>query len=284
MKKKSGSLASREKIKKNRFRKGGRKKEAGLLKRVSLTMGLILLISFTTVLMGGFFVFTYDMVTQSDYFAIKVIQVSGLSTISEGDILKQAGIEKGMNILGMNLNQVRKKLLAHPFIESVAVERLIPSELRIHIRENRPLAVADIGAFFLINEKGWIFKKKEPSDPKNLPMIKGLTLWDFDDYKAENRKSPYIKDVMNFLTFSKTQTGMFSYKNIRMVQMDREVGLSLFLDGPIRTIKFGFSDYQQKCERVKEILALSGQINQITHIGEIDLNKVNRVVVTPAET
>jgi len=269
-------------IKKNRYKKKALKINGRMLKQIKRLFCIIVLIPVVMVSMGCIFIFSHDLVTQSNYFSIKEIKIIGLETISEEDILKNADIEKGMNILSINLSLIRKKLLAHPWIGTVDVERVIPSSINIIISEHRAFAIADIGDYFLINEKGQIFKKLASSDPSNLPVITGLELKDIDDYQAG--KESYLKSVMDILNLGKKTGSTLSYKKIKHIHVDRELGLSLILDNNMKTVKLGFSDYSKKFDRIKDILICSKKVKQIDEISVIDLSNLNRIVITPAKT
>jgi len=78
--------------------------------------------SVLVVLVSLFFIFVHDVFVQSDYFKAKGIQVEGGQRLSSQEILRQAGVREGVNILSVNLSAARRQLLAHPWIAERGVD------------------------------------------------------------------------------------------------------------------------------------------------------------------
>jgi len=90
------------------------------------------------------FVFVFDFLTQSGYFRAEEITVKGRNRLSEPEVLEQAQIGSGMNILSINLAKAGKLLMSHPWIADAEVRRELPSGIHIRITEHKPAAVLDI--------------------------------------------------------------------------------------------------------------------------------------------
>ncbi len=90
------------------------------------------------------FVFFHDFLTQSEYFRAEQITVKSMHRLSEEEVLKQAQIRKGMNILSVNLAKAGKLLRSHPWIADAEVRRELPSGIHIRITEHKPAAVLNL--------------------------------------------------------------------------------------------------------------------------------------------
>ena len=125
---------------------------------------------------SGSFIFAYDYFTQTRHFQARRVEVTGQQRLSRQQVLKIAGIEKQTNILAVNLTTTRKRLLADPWIADVTVSREIPSGLRFHVVEEKPLALLDMGSGgrFLINKGGTVFKREDDPGSSDLPRVEGL--------------------------------------------------------------------------------------------------------------
>jgi cell division protein FtsQ len=77
--------------------------------------------------------------------------VSGCNRLDPEMIKSTAGIDKGVNILSVNLASARKRLLAEPWIRDAGIRRIFPSRMTIEVKEHEALAVIDFGRPFLIN-------------------------------------------------------------------------------------------------------------------------------------
>ncbi len=277
-----------------RRRAGNRGLVALLPKTVAGALGIALL--------SLLFVFCHDVVTQSPYFALREIRVDGADRIGREQVLHHAGLHPGMNLLSVNLSLVRKRLLAHPWVSEAAIRRVIPSGLRISIREHQPLAILDLGRRFLIDDNGKIFKELDRSDPQDLPTVSGLTYSDLDldpsprlpafrpseavaatAFDSRRRHSSIYKSAVSLLLLVHRQSAAGSTQRIRSVRADREIGVTLHTFDRNQTIQMGFGDYARKLDVLESILAFTGDPDawRQGEIESIDLKNPDRVVVHP---
>ncbi|HSM75834.1 MAG TPA: FtsQ-type POTRA domain-containing protein, partial [Desulfobacterales bacterium] len=170
-------MVVQKRTRKNTFRRppaGPRPTARGLLGRAAVAAGLLSALTLTSLLL----VFVHDLLTQCDYFRGSRIAVTGTVRLEAGEVLAQSGVHPGVNILSVNLQLARRKLLAHPWIADARVSRELPDGIHIQIQEQQPLAILDVGRKFLLNDAGEIYKAWEPEDPADLPLISGLALSD----------------------------------------------------------------------------------------------------------
>jgi cell division protein FtsQ len=227
------------------------------------------------------FIFSYDFLTQCDYFKAEKLVVTGSVRLSEKQVLEQAQIKKGINIISVNLSMARKRLLAHSWITEAEVSRDLPSGINIKIKEHQPFAVLDLGRKFLINTSGEIFKEMAESDPDQLPMISGLTFSDINT--GDKPRSIPFNAVMNVLKLGQKCKSVLPYKLIKKIQVDREMGLTIYAFDRIKEIKIGYNDYPNKYDRLKNILAHLKKRQGFSHLESIDLNNLNRIVIHPTK-
>ena len=137
-------MLARKSIRKNRARNKRAKGKNLFLHRIriglacSLAVACLLLFS-STLILG------YDFATQHSFFQIEAVTVNGVKRLSEQNVIDQARIARGANILSVNLSTARKRLLAHPAIAEAHVKRVFPSRIHLAVREHEPLAVLDLG-------------------------------------------------------------------------------------------------------------------------------------------
>ena len=253
-----------------------------------------------TALLSLLFVFCHDVITQSRYFALRDITVSGAERISEELILRQAGLQKNTNILSANLWVARKRLLAHPWISEAAIRRVLPSGLRIAVREHQPLAVVELERRYLVDDEGRIFKVLDRDDPQDLPIIRGLGYADLDLDSSPPPPALRTAEAIAATAFEKTRTHSSIYQSavsvlrqirrqaaalpsqqIRFIHVDREIGVSMQSSDRSRLIQMGFNDYARKLDVLKSILDFTSN-SDAWRRGEfesIDLKNPDRVVV-----
>ena len=269
-------LEKKKPIRKNRFKKDPRKRRQKIRSRLVIGLKLFavvaLLMGFSALFMAG-----YAAVTRTDYFRAEAIQVKGLSRLTRETVLAQAGVRKGDNLLALNLSLTRKRLLAHPWIAAAYVAREIPGTIRIDITEQRALAVLDLGRKFLINTQGRIFKEYNPDDPRDLPLVTGMAYWDIS--LGDDALSPEMAAVVDVLRISRTCTSAIAYPQIRHVQVDPELGVTLRVGEDQRIIKLGFSNFEDKYRRIGKLLPYLKHSPQWRGFESIDANNPDRIVV-----
>ena len=235
--------------------------------------------------MSIFFILIHDFLTQSDYFRINNITVTGAYRFQKKQIIKQADLEKGTNILSINMSLMRKKLLANPSIAEAEIIRYLPDSIFIRIKEHRPLAVLDFGRKFIINKNGEIFKEMENTDPHDLPLITGLKVHDTN--RGGGAGSLYYDTVMEVLKLGQKRGSPVPLGDIKKIHVDKEMGLTLYIAGykanGMHEIKLGYSDYTNKYKSLAKVYLYFKKTSRFLNFCSIDLNNLNRIVLTPAD-
>lgn len=252
--------------------------------------------------MSVFFIFCHDLITQSSIFSAEQVNVLGYRRLTEAEVLSRAQIRPGMNVLGVNLAQARKRLLAHPWIAEADLSREMPSRISIRITEHQALAVIDLGRKFLIDPAGIIFKEFEAGDPSDLPVVQGLRFSDLYVHDrppsakpmpsattAMGRKMPQpasgalFEAVMGVLHLGLQTDGAVSNRAVKKIQVDRELGLTLVTAERQTAIKLGFGDFSVKYELLKRIIDFlnQGRVINAQNVDTIDLKNLNRIVLNP---
>ncbi len=280
-------------IRKNYYKNSNTKKHAKIIKRFAFCSKMIARIAALSVI-SLCFIFGYDFFTQLDYFMAESLIVTGNNRLSEKQVIKQAQINKKVNILSVNLSTTRKRLLAHPWISEAEVARQLPNQITIRIKEHKPLAILDIGRKFIINIDGEIFKEKSESDTENLPVISGLK---FSDLNIPGEAHPsyskvsageYAHDtpfdaVMVVLQLGQEAESILPNRLIKKIRVDREMGLTLYMfnyeSGRVKAINLGYNDYTNKYDRLKNMLFYLDKRKRFSDFDSIDLNNLNRIVV-----
>lgn len=264
---------------KNRFKKGQNVKNGAGRRSVWPWIWAVFGIS-GFCLMGLAFIFAYDALTQCDYFSAESIEVNGARHLSKKAVLEAAGLEEGANIVAVNLSLTRRRLEAAPWISSAAIQRELPARLTISVKEHEPLAVLDVGRFFLIDREGGIFKEADPSELDGLPIISGVTYagWKKSESPGEN----VYKEVMALLMVIDKQRGVFAGESVEEISVDPEMGLTLRAGLPV-TIHLGYDDYALKLRRVKRILAHIRGSQSLPAFKTLDANNPKRIVATPED-
>ncbi len=271
---------SKKTYRQNRYRSRSNRRNRNIKQHIVLGFKVLAGIAFI-VLLSGLYAVAYGIVTQCSYFKARNIEIVGAGRLTEEEVLEQAGVYSGVNILSVNLPIARKRLLAHPDIKVADVERRLPNGLIIRVEEHQPLAVVDLGRKFLMDMDGKIYKECQKSDTSGLPLITGL---DFSDLGLEGKFSngPYAA-VMNILKLGMEPETILPNAAIREISVDREVGLTLYAFNETKAIKLGFGNYPDKYRRLEKVTLYLKERSRIMDFDSIDLMNAGRIVVDLAD-
>jgi cell division protein FtsQ len=248
-------------------------------------------------------ILVYDAITQSPYFEARKITVKGNRRLSQNTILQQTNLKPKDNILSVNVSAIRSKILVHPWIASVEVNRELPDAIHIQVKEHVPIAIIDLDKPHYINENGEIFSAVVSSDKADLPIVTGLK----SDLDPGNPwRSKLYKAAVEALRLSRSHTDMTTFHAVKRIHVDKEMGLTLYASFPQSNacvpadfaslfsmeqdpsqqkspdpveIKIGLGDYTSKYERLRHIVAYLSREGSPLSLHSIDLNDVDRVVV-----
>ncbi len=229
---------------------------ADFMQNFSLSIKIIMVIVFIS-FASLFFIFAYDVITQSDYFPIKKILISGNNQLSKQEILNQINISKGDNIFSINLFEKRKKLISHAWIKDALIKRDLPGKIVIIVKEINPVGLVKIGNInsFLIDKHGNPFVEYNYNINNrnlNLPVISGLKLIKKDNqYSFENNISNFVINLLEI----KNNWG----KKYISVDVDNGIDMEAsivfinnYVSKPLR-LKLGFNNFQPKLKKAEQI-------------------------------
>ena len=103
------------------------------------------------------------------------ILVEGNDRLSEGEILELVEVKQATNILTLDLDETKRKLLRSAWVKDVEVKRMLPATLTLEIVERTPVAVAALSELYLLAEDGTILDQLPPFyDMGKLILVRGL--------------------------------------------------------------------------------------------------------------
>jgi cell division septal protein FtsQ len=141
------------------------RKASGRLSRARLALpGLLLLLVWIAIARRG-----------APELEIDRIFVEGNERLSEGEILELIEVRGATNILTLDLDETKRKLLRSAWVRDVELKRMLPATLTLQIVERTPVAVAALSELYLLAEDGTILDQLPPFyDMENLVLVRGL--------------------------------------------------------------------------------------------------------------
>jgi cell division protein FtsQ len=124
--------------------------------------------------------------THARHFAVRAVRVSATAHVAAEAIVARAGVPLGVNLFGVNRDEVARAVSQEPWIARAHVRRELPSTLVIDVVEREPACTVALGAVYLADADGNVFKRATPDEATALPVVTGLQR---EDYVAEPEKT-----------------------------------------------------------------------------------------------
>ena len=139
-----------------------------MARRICLTGGAVVVGYYAVVLLLA-----------APFLAVDDIVVRGNDQLSEREVLAVVSGLLGENILTVDLEAYRQRLVASPWLRDGTLRRILPSTVEIHVTERRPVAVGRFAdQLYLVDERGVIDRHGPRFAEFDLPIIDGLGLQD----------------------------------------------------------------------------------------------------------
>ncbi|MBW1980844.1 MAG: FtsQ-type POTRA domain-containing protein [Deltaproteobacteria bacterium] len=231
-----------------------------------------ILISLSLYGLSIFCVAGYHMLLRCPWLRVTAIQVEGCQRVESAAIIEQAKIPPGVNILALDLDDVRQRVASHPWVADVSVIREIPDRVRIVIAERRPFAIVRTGDFYLIDSSGYCFAKVEVAKYPGLPIISGI---DTALISRRRRVPPRVLAMIKEL-HAQCQSGL-PWRLISEIVVTSSGGLKLFTLKDGIAINLGKDDYARKMVRLQRVLQYLEEQHIPCRLRAIDLAYRDRV-------
>jgi cell division protein FtsQ len=189
----------------------------------------------------------------SPRFAVRSIEAHGAIHRSSADLARLAGIAQGQNIFAVDLETARVRILADPWIEQANVARRLPGSVVLDVVEREASALVAIGPeLYVVTRAGEPFKKLEPSDPYDLPIVTGVRAEDV----AKDR-SGVVAAIKRGLDLIAEYERSSAAKNlpVQEVNLSDQGGMSLTVGKEPVVLRFGKGPYRQPIDEVSRVLA-----------------------------
>ena len=213
--------------------------------------GFFLLILLGTLSLG--LVVGYHYVMHSKFFLVRKVVLNGLDRVSRDDVLSRTGLDQPANILSLKLEEIGRRLEAHPWVEQVALTRKLPDTVIVDVHERRPRTLISLGSIYYLDETGTPFKKVDAQEKTDLPIVTGFNRDDLIGRRESALKS--LKEVFALMDVLAERNDRFRVSNISEINCDPVRGLSLITREENILVKIGRGEYRAKLARLGRVLA-----------------------------
>ena len=220
----------------------------------------------------------YLVALSTPIFKLEDVSFKGIKRVSQAQLLQKGGLENGVNLLALNLSEVKKNMESTPWVKSVYLHRELPNKLQVVVAEHQPIFLVLVQQdLYYLNDEGLLFKKSEIKDRASIPLLTGLEKKDWTP--AGQLNSSILQEVV-FLQRVLSQGGDPFYPNkLSEIHYDPDCGFSLFtMERGIR-ITLGKEEIPTRIKRLERVWAeLEKRPDQLLLKG-ISLQYGQRIIV-----
>jgi cell division protein FtsQ len=117
----------------------------------------------------------YAQVMGNRHLRVANVEVRGSRFLSEGEVRELLGPAVGENILSLDIDELKARLRASPWVADATVSRTLPDTLRVEVHERAPLALAEVERLYLMDQDGVLIDMYGPRTAGfDLPIVRGL--------------------------------------------------------------------------------------------------------------
>jgi cell division protein FtsQ len=221
-----------------------------------------------------------DMLLAADALTITRITVQGTNRMSRGEVLALLYGLRGRNMVTVDLEAWRRRLLVSPWVADAAIRRVLPGTVAVAIFEREPLGIGRVGGgLYLIDRRGTIIDEFGPSYAEfDLPIIDGLA--------AASAGGGTLVDERRALLAGRLLAALQPHpalaKRVSQIDVSDARDAVVILKDDTALIRVGDERF---AERVQSYIDLSARLREaVPRIDYVDLRFDDRVYVKPVNT
>ncbi len=164
-------------------------------------------------------------VTHARHFELRAVRVSPTVHVGAEAIVARAGVPLGVNLFAIARDEVARAVSQEPWVARVHVRRELPSTLVIDVVEREAACTVALGALYLADADGNVFKRATSDEAAALPVVTGLLR---DDYLAQpERTRAQIRQALRAVAAWRSRGDRAP---VGEAHVDRVAGVTLYTD------------------------------------------------------
>ena len=178
----------------------------------------------------------------------EVVILGKPARLSELDLVKRMGVERGSSLLTLRLAPIRENLLKFPWIDQVTLAKAYPGRLIVSLREQEPVVLVERGGLYLVNRRGELFKKVASGDPRDFPVVTG---W----------RDPQRDLLLSFIRIAESfqERELLRTVGLSEIHWDEKQGATLYTMRPVIKVALGQKEWERRLEKLEQILPEVGR-------------------------
>jgi cell division protein FtsQ len=168
--------------------------------------------------------------------AVRCIEVDGNSRTRLAELERAAGLREGVNIFSFDLDRARRRIEELPWVRDARLRRVVPDRIVVEVEEHQPAALISLEGLYVIDAHGEAFKRLQPGEAIDLPLITGLGREDFTGDPERSRSR--VRRALALMERVERRKCLAD-RRLAEVHLDALLGTSLVLDPGAVTVRLG---------------------------------------------
>ncbi len=214
----------------------------------------------------------YQYATHAFRFNIISIVIKGNHFASAKSISHLIDTLRGKNIFSIKLSDIQRRVESHPWVNRIAVRRLLPSTIEVEVYEERPVAVVNYrGQAYLISNGGrFIDRYGPPYHHLFFPVISGR-----QDLLPHQWKRGVMESLQFINLLARREPRLLS--EVTVIEISESPSLQALFKGCPVPIKLVADDFLANWQNLSLVMAdIRGGYENIEYI---DLRFADQIIV-----
>ena len=189
--------------------------------------------------------YLYNYATTDQRFAVKKIELAGLSRVDESELRPLVADLQGENILLAPLAECEARLKANPRVAAVSLRRILPDRVVVAITEREPVALVFTDRFYEIDESSMVMAGDEYTAMLDLPTITGVPVSDVRP--GHVCTNPMVKGSLEALNVCRSLGGEFAQNISELRATDNGLSIRSLRDDCVLLV--GDVDFEKRLRK-----------------------------------
>ena len=216
-------------------------------------------------------------VVSAEALRVTRITVSGNTRLSRGEVLSLLDGLRGANMVTVELEDWRQRLMASPWVANAAMRRVLPGRVDVFIAEREPMGIGRIGqSLYLVDERGDVIDEFGPNYAElDLPIIDGLA--------AGGGETGLLIDESRASLAGRLLTSLGAKpelaRRVSQVDVTDPRDAVLILEGDTALVRVGDDQFVERLQTYIDLVPALRE--RVTEIDYVDMRFDERVYVRP---
>ena len=219
------------------------------------------------------FLSVYQYLLTSPYIRLEQVVIEGVEKELKHELRKMSQLTTDTSLLAIRLNDVKKKLEKHPWIQTIHVERRFPHTLVIQAKKEKPRAMVVTDGLHYMNRLGKIFEKVDPTDDVDFPLITGISM-------TVEEMEKQLQLAAHILRELEGEKEAWSLEELSEIHLEKEGHASLYFHSLPAAIVLDGTQMDKKMDDLKRLVQHLEKTGQIRMVKRINLDYTDGGVVS----